>query len=148
MWTYFPRLRPAGVEELRAQFARWSAGPPGDVPDVIAWENWAGMLHGTRAAVGTFQATVMHGEPAMLAYGIFPPYQRQGFALEAMRSVVAHLAAAHGVERIGAEMDGRNVPSIALAKRLGLHEVAREDVDDERTGARGIELRYEGFITA
>ena len=57
---------------------------------------------------------------------------------------VEHLRREHDVTTIVAEMDARNAASIAVAVRLGLHEVAREDVDDERTGAKGTELRYEG----
>lgn len=148
MWTYFPRLRPVDADAVRAQFARWSAGPPGDVPDVVAWENWVGMLTGTRDAVGTFQATIVRDEPALLAYGVFPARQRRGYAAEAMRAVVAHLGSAYGVTRIAAEMDARNTASVALAAKLGLHETAREHVDDERTGARGVELRYEGDVAA
>jgi [ribosomal protein S5]-alanine N-acetyltransferase len=144
LWTYFPRLRPEDAGAVHARFERWSAGPPGDVAGVEAWENWVGFLHGTRIAVGTFQATIERDEPAAIAYLVFPDFQRRGFALEAMRPIVAHLHRDHGTQRIVAEMDVRNAASIATAQRLGLREVARTQVDDDRTGARGIELRYEG----
>jgi RimJ/RimL family protein N-acetyltransferase len=144
MWTYFPGLRPPDREALRTRFERWSAGAPADVPDIVAWENWVGVLHGTRTAVGTFQATIMRREPAALGYGVFPAFRRRGFAIEAMRAIVAHLHSEHGVTRASAEMDARNAGSIAVAVRLGLREVGRVVVDDERTGANGTELRYEG----
>lgn len=129
---------------MRARFERWSLGPPADLTGVAGWENWVGVLHGTRTAVGTFQATIVRDEPASIAYLVFTKFQRRGFALEAMRAIVAHLHRDHGVQRIVAEMDARNAASTATAQRLGLHEVTRMQVDDDRTGAQGIELRYEG----
>jgi ribosomal-protein-alanine N-acetyltransferase len=144
LWTYFPTLRPADAQALRARFARWSAGPRGDVAGRERWGNWVGFLHETRTAVGAFQATLPADEPAALAYTVFEPLQRQGYALEAMQAIVAHLRATCAITRIAAEMDARNAASIAVARRLGMREVGRLAVDDDRTGARGTELRFEG----
>lgn len=148
IWTYFPRLRPPDVAALRAQFTRWSEGPPADVAEVEGWENWVGLDRERAEPIGTFQATIIQGEPANLAYAVFPAYWRHGYATEAMRAVMKHLADDHGVTRVVAEMDARNTASIGVAQALGLREVARRAVDDARTGARGVELRYEGVISA
>lgn len=143
LWTYFPALRPADADALQVRFARWSAGPS-DAAANERWGNWVAFLGETRTPVGVFQATLVGEEPAALAYAVFIGFQRRGYALEAVRAIVDHLRDHEAVRRIAAEMDARNAPSIAIARRLGMREVGRAEVDDERTGARGTELRYEG----
>ena len=143
IWTYFPKLRPTGLQALRARFLRWSLGPPADTPEALAWENWVGFLHESHEPVGTFQATMMRDGRAHLAYSIFLRYWRRGYASEAMSAVVEHLFQDHDIDRVVAEMDARNEASVALAKRLGLFVVESKIVDDSQTGEKGTLLRFE-----
>jgi len=143
IWTYFPKLRPTGLQALRARFLRWSLGPPADTPEALAWENWVGFLHESHEPVGTFQATIMRDGRAHLAYSIFPKHWRRGYASEAMSAIVDHLFQDHGIDRVVSEMDARNDASVALAKRLGLSFVESKTVDDPQTGAKGTVLRFE-----
>lgn len=144
LWMYFPALRPSSLAALRAQFALWSAGAPHDVPDLIAWRNWIAFLRGTRTAVGHFQATILSAGRAHVAYLVLPAHQRRGYATEAMQAVVGALRSTDRIERVIADMDGRNAASIALARRLGFAFAGEgEPGDSERTGAVGTEYRYE-----
>jgi RimJ/RimL family protein N-acetyltransferase len=47
-----------------------------------------------------------------------------------MTAVCAHLREAHAIRRIVADMDRRNEASVAVARRLGLVEVAAANADD------------------
>lgn len=75
------------------------------------------------APVGTFEATVRENGEADLAYAIFPRFWRQGFAREAGSAVIEHLRTEHAVQHFGADIDTRNLASIALVESLGFARV-------------------------
>jgi RimJ/RimL family protein N-acetyltransferase len=125
----FPQLRdprlyefldsepPHTVEILETQYRRWE---PRRSPDgTQEWLNWAARLRGGDY-IGWLQATVYENRRADLAYLVFIPHQRQGFALEACRAVVSHVCSEHHARSIRATIDPKNAASIALAKRLDL----------------------------
>jgi ribosomal-protein-alanine N-acetyltransferase len=130
VWTYLPHLRPADREAVRARLERWLAPPPPDLPEALGFENWVGFERATRGIVGTFQATIMRAGSATIGYIVFPDHWRRGFAVEAMTAVCAHLRETHAIRRIVADMDRRNEASVAVARRLGLVEVAAANADD------------------
>ncbi len=130
VWTYLPHLRPANREAVRTRLARWLAPPPPEMPEALGFENWVGFERATRSIVGTFQATIMHAGSATIGYIVFPDHWRRGYAVEAMTAVCAHLREAHAIRRIVADMDRRNEASVAVARRLGLVEVAAANADD------------------
>jgi len=132
LWTYFAHLRPGTLEDLRALYRRWERGTPTQ-PDET-WENWLCFLRADGAGIGSLQATI-RGQAALLAYAIYVPYQRQGYAREAAAAVLAHLRSTHRVKTAIAEMDPRNEASIGLAQSLGFVRV--------RKGQRGTDLTYE-----
>ena len=124
MWTYFPELRPATRDALRAQYERWERGSP-DAAQV--WLNWLCRDRSTHALVGSMQATVFPDERcAYLAYAVYPAHQRRGYAAEASRCVIEHLRGTYHVQRILAEMDVRNEASFRLAESLGFKRMKRE----------------------
>jgi RimJ/RimL family protein N-acetyltransferase len=109
---------PASAAALEERYRFWSAGSSPDGREV--WLNWAARLRGTDTHVGWFQATVYPGGEAHIAYLVFVPYQRKGFAREACAGVVRYLCSDFHVTKIVATADPRNTPSIALARSLGM----------------------------
>jgi RimJ/RimL family protein N-acetyltransferase len=107
---------PVSVAILEERYDRWSAGRSPDGREV--WLNWAARLRGTEDYVGWFQATV-RSRDADIAYLVFAPHQRRGYAREACRAVMAHLTATYDVARVGVTADRHNAASIQLAQSLG-----------------------------
>jgi RimJ/RimL family protein N-acetyltransferase len=92
--------------------------------------------------VGLVQATVRDDHTAFLAYQVFPPYWRRGFAREACARVIEHLAADHNTRTVEALIDTRNRASIGLAEQLGMTLVETIEGADLFKGARSDEFRY------
>ncbi|HSC02522.1 MAG TPA: GNAT family N-acetyltransferase [Solirubrobacteraceae bacterium] len=111
--------RPASAGELRAQFARQTAGSP-DPSE--RWLNWVMRLRATGEAVGTAQATVRGEDPgasADLAWVIGTAYQGQGLAKEAA-GLVAGWLRGEGVQRLGARIHPDHQASNRVARSIGL----------------------------
>ncbi|MEV6553528.1 GNAT family N-acetyltransferase [Streptomyces sp. NPDC051597] len=106
---------PATPEELRARYARMTAGS-GD--PAVHWLNWVVRLRAEHRAVGTVQATV-DGGTAEIAWVVGTPWQGRGLATEAARTLVAGLAA-HGVRRVVAHIHPDHTASAAVARAAGL----------------------------
>ncbi|HKU69086.1 MAG TPA: GNAT family N-acetyltransferase [Candidatus Baltobacteraceae bacterium] len=121
MWAYFPHLRPAGIADLRRQYAKWERGSPS--ADQVWW-NWLCRERASGALAGSMQATVFPGEDlAYVAYAIYPERQRKGYAREAVLAFMQRVRETFGVSRFRAEMDVRNEPSYRLAESLGFTRV-------------------------
>lgn len=129
MWTYFPALRPATRDDLRALYAKWERG---SLDPAQIWLNWLCRERTSKALVATMQATVFPEEKlAYLAYAVYCAHQRRGYAAEASRCVIAHLRDTYGVKRILAEMDMRNEPSFRLAESLGFVRIETREAKRE-----------------
>lgn len=59
-----------------------------------------------------------------LGYHIYPPYRRQGFALEACREIIRYGREEMGLKKLTLKVAGDNPASAALAGRLGFAEVS------------------------
>ena len=133
MWRYFAHQRSESIDDLRKTYARRAQGPA-DVRQ--RWENWIVRERASYAAIGDLQATIFCdlGE-ASIAYGVFPPYRRRGYAREAVKTLLEHVRAAHDVRRAFAEINVENAPSLSLIRSIGFSEVRREgdDLVFERT---------------
>jgi ribosomal-protein-alanine N-acetyltransferase len=127
LWTYFPSLRPRGIENLRRLYERWERGSP-DGHDV--WLNWICRLRTTKKLAGAMQATIRGHRIAYIAYAFYPANQRKGYAREAAQAVIAHLREAYGITRFRAEMDTRNEPSYRLAESLGFTRIETHEAPD------------------
>lgn len=128
MWHFFPALRPPTIEALRQRYERWSHEMPYlEAPE--RWENWICVQRSDGVAVGEAQATYA-GTTLYIAYGIFVPFRRRGFARESMLEVLRHARDVHGSRNAIAEMAAENRASIAVAKALGFERVSvRENAD-------------------
>jgi len=129
---------------LRTRFGRLASRRS---PDGKAlWLNWALRLQDNAVYVGSLQATVSADAMAYIAYFVFTPWQRRGFARESCAALIDFLAA-RGVDRFAAEMDTRNRASIALVESLGFVRVAETAGADSFKGAASDEFRYERPIS-
>ncbi len=112
------------------------------------WLNFAMRLNeeGTRSKatyVGTLEATVFPDWSAYLAYTVFVPFWRRGYAREGCVRMLTHLVEDHGVRVVAAEMDTRNAASIALAESLRFERVGTTLGADHFKGSVSDEHRYE-----
>jgi ribosomal-protein-alanine N-acetyltransferase len=141
LYTFIPDVPPASLEALENRYHRWERRASPDGHEI--WLNWAARLRATGEWVGTFQSTIMEDRQALLAYMIFPHYQRQALAREGCVRIIEHLATTHSVKLIATEIDTRNTASIALVKSLGFRLVATTCGADTFKGAVSDEHRFE-----
>lgn len=111
---------PASPDEAAAFIASVA-----DVPFArpTAWSQ-LGIVHARNdALIGDVGVHIdARGEVAEIGYTIAPAFQRRGYAIEAMRAVLAEFEAVHGIRRFLGRTDPRNAASIALLRRLGFAE--------------------------
>jgi RimJ/RimL family protein N-acetyltransferase len=119
---------PCCVRQLEARYDRWSARRSPD--GLQGWLNWAARLRDEPTYVGWFQATI-RDDVADIAYLVFAPHQRNGYAREGTARMIDHLASDFGVTRIKVTIDPRNTASIRLAEALGLERSSNEAGESE-----------------
>lgn len=141
LYIYIPDDPPTSLEALQDRYRRWERHASPDGREI--WLNWVARQCASDEWVGTFQATITEDHQALLAYMIFPSYQRQGFAREGCLSIIEHLVERYGVEVIAAEIDMRNATSIALVKSLCFRLVATTYGADTFKGVVSDEHRFE-----
>lgn len=111
---------PVGVEDLRARFARQVIGRSPDGRQ--SWLNWIVLERLADRPIGTVQATVFRHEQSIiseLAWVIGKPFQRRGFAKEAV-GVMAVWLCSRGVQRLRSHINPDHQASIAVALSIGL----------------------------
>jgi RimJ/RimL family protein N-acetyltransferase len=141
LYTYIPQEPPASEDTLAERYRRLELRRSPDGQRV--WLNWAARLREGSSYVGVFQATIEPEREAFLAYMIFPPEQRQGYAREGGQRVIEYLVSEHGLRRVVAEIDTRNRASIAVVEALGFVRVAERPAADFFKGSVSDEYRYE-----
>ncbi|MFI5272824.1 MAG: GNAT family N-acetyltransferase [Ktedonobacterales bacterium] len=140
LYTFIPQDPPPSAQSLAARYATLATRRSPDRREV--WLNWALRLRATSAYVGIVEVTVHADRTAMLAYMVFPPFWRQGYATEACGRVLAHLFADSHVSRVAAEIDTRNAASIHLVEALGFTRAATTPNADFFKGSASDEYRY------
>jgi RimJ/RimL family protein N-acetyltransferase len=141
LYTFIPQEPPPSLDALTARYTVLSGRrSPNGQED---WLNWALRERTTDAYIGVVQATVQADGAALLAYMIFPPFWRQGYARESCACVLAHLFGRYHVSRVAAEIDTRNAASIHLIESLGFIQSATTPGADFFKGAVSDECRYE-----
>ena len=113
---------PADVDVVRAGFAKWETRRSPDGAEL--WLNWVVRRRGDRRAIGYVQATVGAGDAA-IAWTIGTAFQRQGFATEAGRALIAWLRDTLGVPLIVGSVHPGNIASQTAAHRIGLRPTDR-----------------------
>ena len=128
-----------GALEDRYEFLSGRRSPDGRE----AWLNWAMRERTSDDYAGTLEATVHDNRTASVAYVVFVPYQRRGFAAEACARLLGHLFEDYLVGVVAAEIDTRNIASIALVESLGFERVGFQKGADRFKGSSSDEYRYE-----
>ncbi|MCP2336153.1 GNAT family N-acetyltransferase [Actinomadura rupiterrae] len=117
---------PLSLPDLRARYARLSAGPSPFHQE--GWLNWIVRRSRDGRPVGTVQATVTPTETS-IAWVIAMPYQGFGFATEAAEALITWLKA-HNVRTITASIHPDNTPSKSVAAKLGMHPTPRTTAEE------------------
>ena len=117
---------PASVSVTRERIAAWMRGP--DPAKGERWLNWLARTQEGRP-VAHLPATVQ-GAIAWLAWIVAVDYQRQGFATECARAIMAHLAA-HGVNTFAASIPKGHLASEGVVRNLDMR-LTDEIADGER----------------
>jgi ribosomal-protein-alanine N-acetyltransferase len=138
LYEFVPDDPPASRQALEARLRHWAAGPRDGSERWLNYLMWAGP-----APVGTLQATVQADRVALLAYLVFAPQQRRGYAAHGCRWLIGELFAAQPVDTVRALIDTRNTPSIRLAEALGLRRVGLIREADVFKGRSSDEFVYE-----
>lgn len=116
---YVPWGPPYPVEKARGMIQRVSAhtfDSPGPIGIVMAVE-----LLADSTLIG--EAMIKHDNDPRLGvfgYAIARPFQRQGFATELARGLIARFFSNPDTHRITASCDARNTPSIRVLEKAGL----------------------------
>jgi [ribosomal protein S5]-alanine N-acetyltransferase len=116
-WLSDPDVRTGLSIHLRALRA-----DPGQVP----WRIRLMVLRDERCAIGSVD---MKGPPGAdgtvdMGWGVESTYRDRGFATEAAQGVLAWVFGQPGVRRVTARIQPENLPSIRVARRLGLRQTA------------------------
>lgn len=125
---------PPDPATLRDRYGRQARGWSSDGTE--QWLNWIVRLPATNEAIGFVQATVLDaGSVAEIAWLIGVAWQGQGYATEAVTSVVGWLETA-GAAEIVAHVHPGHRASAGVAARAGLISTDELDADGEQIWRR------------
>lgn len=141
LYPYIPQDPPASVERLADRFRRLEPRRSPDGGEL--WLNWAVRRRSDGAYVGMMEATVTEDRTAEIAYFVFTPYQRRGYARESCERVVRTLFEDYEASKVVATMDTRNAASVALVESLGFRRGSTVRAADSFKGSVSDEVRYE-----
>jgi [ribosomal protein S5]-alanine N-acetyltransferase len=138
LYTWIDVAPPPDAGDLRARFERIAKpyAPTGEL-----WLNWPMRLASGDSYAGLVEATMRPDRIVYLAYFVFAPYMRRGYAREACAVVIEHLWRAYDAVEIRADMDYRNVPSRCLVESLGFVRRAHNRTTTLR-GRPALDYRY------
>lgn len=127
---------PCTAAQWRERLLRWEARRSTDGSE--HWWNWIAFDE-AGAAVGHFQITLDATGTAVLGYVLASTAQRQGYATEALRSLIEWVPAT----RVRAAVDTRNARSSSLLERIGLKKICLVEHADHFKGSDSHEWVYE-----
>lgn len=108
------------------------------------WQEWLARAMVVRAIGRPMAGHIgFHGPPdvvgrAEMGYTVFPPFRRQGYAMEAAKAMMEWARGRHGVTRFYLSISPENEASLAIAAKLGFRQVG-EQIDEED----GLEIVFE-----
>lgn len=141
IYAFLPEDPPTSSEALATRYQRLSSRRSPDGQEL--WFNWVMRQRRAGVYVGILQATVYPDATAQLAYILFPPFWKQGYAREGCKRALGLLFEDYQVQLIVAEIDTRNVASITLIESLGFQRVATKLNANFFKGSPSHEYRYE-----
>ncbi len=140
LYTFIPQDPPELIG-LRKRYAFLEGGESPDGQE--RWLNWVAIEHETGDAIGQFQATVRPGSSTNIGYSIFPRSWRKGYAKEMCLSLIGYIFNSFDTHVIYAEIDTRNIGSIALVESLGFSKVGMTKDADFFKGSSSDEYRFD-----
>ncbi len=116
LYKYLDYPPPASVDHVRDSYARLEsrASPDGSQ----GWLNWVVSPRGEEP-IGFVQTTIFRDERAWIAYLLGSKSWGHGYAAEAVRAMLEHVAADYGSDCFQATVEARNVRSVRLLERVG-----------------------------
>ncbi|MFI6334712.1 GNAT family N-acetyltransferase [Streptomyces sp. NPDC050535] len=112
---------PAAPDALRSRYERLVGGSP---DPAVTWWNWVLRHREDACLVGTVQATVT-GDVVEIAWVVGTPWQRRGFAGEAVRGLVEWLGRQPRLRTVVAHVHPGHLASAAVAGAAGLTGTGR-----------------------
>lgn len=117
LYTFIPQQPPGSVDALRAKYTTLARMTSKEDDEV--WLNWIALKKGDSKPVGVFEASVFLDGRADIAYFVFRPFRRRGYARECCGSIIECLAERFRVDEFVARIDSKNQASIALVESMG-----------------------------
>jgi ribosomal-protein-alanine N-acetyltransferase len=140
-YDYIPDMPPTSVAAVEERYMRLEGQASGDGREV--WLNWVIGSIDEPTLYGYVQFTIKPDEQrAFIAYFVFPRYQRQGIASEAVTAALSSVLATFQILQVDAQIDTRNAASIALVESLGFIRTRLVEHADEFKGAVSDEYHY------
>ncbi len=140
LYQYIPG-NPPSSESLKKTYGFWQNRKSPDSKEI--WLNWAAKSKTTNKYIGHFQAGWDNQNGFSIAYTVGVQFQKQGFAKEAVSSVIDFLVSHFNAETIRAWIDTRNLASIHLMKSLGFTQSSFIKNADEFKGSKSDEFVFE-----
>lgn len=104
-------------------------------PKGVGWGPWLIIARATREALGSCG---LRGKPDFagaveIGYSLYPRFERHGYATEATQALTAWTFEQPGVVAVRATIPAWHTPSLRVAEKLGMRQVAtaRDDEDGE-----------------
>jgi len=128
------------LEKQLERCARWAKriSPQGDEIRL----NWAARHNTSNEVMGHFQAGIKQDGTASIGYLLARRYQRQGYASEAVKTIIDLLRQKFDVSEIKAFIDSRNESSKKLVQNLGFKQVDFVKNADHFKGASSDEVVF------
>lgn len=140
LYQYIPG-NPPSLESLKKTYEFWQNRKSPDSKEI--WLNWAAKSKTTTKYIGHFQAGWDSKKGFSVAYTVGVQFQKQGFAKEAVSSIIDFLVSQFNAETIRAWIDTRNLASIHLMKSLGFTQSGFVKNADEFKGSKSDEFVFE-----
>jgi ribosomal-protein-alanine N-acetyltransferase len=140
-YDFTPDMPPKDVAALEERYRRLESRRSPDGGE--AWLNWVISSAATQELLGYVQFTVKPVEQrALVACFVFAPHRKSGIANEAIRALLQEVVANFRLVCVEAEIDTRNIASIALIEKLGFLRTRLVPHADEFKGVISDEYHY------
>lgn len=134
---------PESLEELRREFAAFSAGPPPGSPEL--WLNWIIRDTGSQELVGTLQATVIADGALWIGYKLVRAAWGRGIATAAVQWLLQELATHFPRRVVLAAVDTRNHASQRVLQKCGFSNLRTQPA--EIRGEATLDYVYQYTLT-
>ncbi len=145
LYKFIPQ-DPPSLELLKKRYQVWQGRKSPDETEV--WLNWAAKNRATSKYIGHFQSGWDAKGGFSIAYTVGVDFQNQGYAREAVASVVAFLKTKMNADAVRSWVDTRNQASIGLMKTLGFEKIGFIKDADEFKGSKSDEYIFERAFNA